>query len=445
MVKKPITIEEAHKWFDEQKVSNQSSFSGDNSLFNANPRWASATMATSQLGSEFLIAPLNLSFSGRRCIPRLLVRRDSSGELSGRYLLYLPENTNGIYSPSNFTGCVIYTDFYGHYLHGYKVLNGNVVGLATAARSDGRGNAHSRGCIAFEVCTPVIMQAFGGEGETCITVVNCSAGGSTSHWTSPGGWSSGSGGTGGGNNSSGGGPTWGSNQPPISLGELSQEARQFLTTKGFSEFQMDWLSTKPGLLDQNLNFLRTDGSEAGALFARKHTDTYISDLNYRQANLTANHPALGTEAWASTLRFNKLPPNAAEIALSVLYPVGALQIAINAITANLKEDELFPNHTSNGTERSNSFKHAYWNALNAASVVVGPVIAKLFGDAHESGQTGLATEMDLFNNAVGIQIGIDTGTFMSEGERANRVLDAVNIGLLKYLCNFVLVFTNQSC
>jgi hypothetical protein len=174
-----------------------------------------------------------------------------------------------------------------------------------------------------------------------------------------------------------------------------------------------------------------------------HSETLKSNSEYRQAN--ASMPTLGTEAWAQTLKFNGVPPNATEIVLSTLYPISALYVAINSVAAVTKEEELFPNHPIAGIGISNAFRHAYWNALNASTAGVGPNIAKLFGDAHEVGSTGLATEMDLFNNAVGIQIGIDTGTFMPEDIRATRVLDAINTGRLKYLCCLQLIFTNQTC
>ena len=73
-----------------------------------------------------------------------------------------------------------------------------------------------------------------------------------------------------------------------------------------------------------------------------------------------------------------------------------------------------------------------------------PLLAKLFSDAHEIGQSGLATYMDFYNNAVGIDIGL-TALFMSESGKANAVLQAVNNGRLKYICNGQLIFTNQTC
>jgi hypothetical protein len=178
-------------------------------------------------------------------------------------------------------------------------------------------------------------------------------------------------------------------------------------------------------------------------FAKLHKQLLSTDLGYRQRNAD-NYPVLGAEAWANKLRFEETPPNAQEILLSLLHPTAALQVATNALTATLEQRRLYP-IISNGSDISNAFRHTYWNALNASSLVIRPDIAKLFGDAHEFGQTGLATVMDLFNNAVGIQIGINTGTFMSESARANAVLLALQAGQLKYICNNLLIFTNQIC
>jgi hypothetical protein len=278
VAKKPITTEEAKKWFDKQKTSSQNASNADSSLFDANPLWTAATTGFSQSGSEFLVAPLNLTLTGGRCVPRLLIRRNPNGELSGRYLLYIPDEnyhtqTNGVQNPNSFAGAVIYTDFYGHYLHGYKIVNGQVVGTATTIKTDGRGISHLRSCISVTFCRPIFVFS----DTECFDVLICWGNGGT--WTAPGGWTDSPGGdyTGSGNSGSGqgsgtgGGSTWGSNQPPIDMGELSSEARQFLISKGFSEFQMDWLSTRPNLLNQILNYMRTDGSVEGALVSRKHT------------------------------------------------------------------------------------------------------------------------------------------------------------------------------
>lgn len=72
-------------------------------------------------------------------------------------------------------------------------------------------------------------------------------------------------------------------------------------------------------------------------------------------------------------------------------------------------------------------------------------MAKLFSNVQEYGQSGLATQMDIYNNAVGIAIGEETGILMSESDRAAAVLLALTNGRLKYICNGVLIFTNQIC
>ncbi len=52
---------------------------------------------------------------------------------------------------------------------------------------------------------------------------------------------------------------------------------------------------------------------------------------------------------------------------------------------------------------ANGYKHTMWNA--AMTYEMGSKTAKQFADAHEYGQTGAATDMDLANNELGRQIG----------------------------------------
>lgn len=73
----------------------------------------------------------------------------------------------------------------------------------------------------------------------------------------------------------------------------------------------------------------------------------------------------------------------------------------------------------------------------------GSDITKLFADAHEWGETGLATEMDYYNNDKGRTIGEDFNFFSSDAEISNAVLQAVIDGILKYINSIGnLVFTN---
>ncbi len=79
-------------------------------------------------------------------------------------------------------------------------------------------------------------------------------------------------------------------------------------------------------------------------------------------------------------------------------PTCASTIAGNYGIANLMTHHVFGYNIAN--ECSDAFRHAYFNAMNAAAC--GVELAKDFGDAREcTSDTDLAKEMDLFNNQVG--------------------------------------------
>ncbi|MEJ7627632.1 MAG: hypothetical protein WKF35_12270 [Ferruginibacter sp.] len=114
--------------------------------------------------------------------------------------------------------------------------------------------------------------------------------------------------------------------------------------------------------------------------------------------------------------------NPQEAALIALFPVQALQIYRNSRTAFAKTEAWVANHpgieNSLTDGRADALRHAYWNALNTSDV--GSVIAKLFGDAHEFGNTSpqdptalsnfyVSRQMDLHNNAIGSQLAINQG------------------------------------
>ena len=458
LVKKPITIQEAKKWFDGQKASSQSSLNGDSSLFQADPRWADATIASSQLGSEFLVAPLNLALTNGRCVSRLLVRRNPNGELSGRYLLYIPDENyrakyKGVYNPSNFTGAVIYTDFYGHYSHGYSLVNGSVVGTATAVQNSGRGNAHSRTCVTVTLCVPVLVLT---GGERCFDVIYCfGTNGSSGGSPTPGGWNDSpnqgtASSSSSGSSNSGGGSTWGNNQPAVVLGELTNEARQFLTAKGFTSNDMDYVSGFPDIAAQIFDYLAVDGSANAAELCKLHIKECTENSAYKFQNIQQK-PQLGTEAWAMMLRFDEEPANPSEILVAIRYPQAALIVQANA---ELARQETVRRFGLNGTDdNSDAFRHAYWNAINSGSANVGQGVAKEFADAHETGgnNTEIARQMDLFNNDVGRNIGNGLLAIpIRDARYSNAIWDALNNGLLRRICQrgafvIILIPTNQTC
>ncbi len=388
-----------------------------------------------------------------------MVRRLPNGNFIGRYALYFPttayrNQVQGHYNPLDFTGSVIYTDLNGNYTHGFKLENGQIIGTATATKSDGRLTSGLRGCLSITVCISQEQLPF--DGERCMTIMDCTFHASGANIPPPGtgsgpggGWNDG--GSAGGNSGGGGGGTttqpssvWASNQPPIVLGELSYEARQFLTTKGFSEFQMDWLAMKPNLLDQVLNYMRTDGSVEGALVSRQHVDLYVENVEYRNAMIAANYPLIGTDSWANAawemVKDEGWGDLTAEEQRMARANSGEFMIyALSAQGARI-ETRLRYNGHQDGTI-SNSFQHAYWNAL--LTTRMSQRRAREWTNAHEFGQNGIGTQMDLFNNAVGITIA--DSEFNGSQSLSGMIFRAVSEGRMRYICNGQLIPTNQGC
>lgn len=455
--KPTIKIDEVKKWFDEQvKQTSSASSSADSSLFQTTPRWELAANEFSQVGVEFLVTPLSLKLRGGGAVEsNLMVRRLPNGNFIGRYALYFPSTAyrnqvQGHYNPLDFTGSVIYTDLNGNYTHGFKLENGQVIGNATATKNDGRPTAGFRGCLTTTWCSVFIFPV---TGEQCITVVDCSFTGGGANIPTPGsgGWNDGSGtgngggGSNGGSSSSGNGSSWGSNQPPVVLGQLTYEATQFLTSKGFGTAEMDYLSGFPDITKQIFDYLTSDGSTEAARFCRAHLKKCLENSQYKFANIQQK-PALGTEGWANTLKFDDEPPTLQEVGLCLLHPIDAIAVSGNSDIAVV---ETTRRYLINGRDNiSDAFRHAYWNALNASDMNVN--VAKDFADAHESGvdltvpAVALARTMDFWNNDQGRTIGANHPT-ASDAELSNLVFQAIGTGLMRYICNDVLIPTNQTC
>lgn len=127
---------------------------------------------------------------------------------------------------------------------------------------------------------------------------------------------------------------------------------------------------------------------------------------------------------------------AAEIAIfENLSRVQQLSYLLNAKNAISKSQELYPDTLHNGI--GDAFRHAYWNALNV--IDLGLVITQQLTTAHEDRLPSYAfgnmeTQMDLFNNEIGRNIGlqIGDGSFMSVED---AVVQAVNNGNLRHLNN----------
>jgi uncharacterized protein DUF6973 len=108
------------------------------------------------------------------------------------------------------------------------------------------------------------------------------------------------------------------------------------------------------------------------------------------------------------------------------YADQAVQDTISRFSAQDRED---------GT-KGNAFQHAFWNAL---MMQWRSEYAAEFANAHEKypgwerWQETPFRNMDLDNNSVGRQIGIDN-RFATRQELANLVMNALNSGQLKVIC-----------
>jgi hypothetical protein len=140
-------------------------------------------------------------------------------------------------------------------------------------------------------------------------------------------------------------------------------------------------------------------------------------------------------------------PNAYEVLLFSIFPAAALAHIENTMEAMSRAEELCLNGTLcngdfSGLEdgKADAFRHSYWNALGTA--VFSDSIMKLFADAHEWGQDSLSVEMDLFNNEIGRNIGLNFSFSDSNELIEFFVLEALNNGELRYIDNGALIPTN---
>jgi hypothetical protein len=167
----------------------------------------------------------------------------------------------------------------------------------------------------------------------------------------------------------------------------------------------------------------------------------VSDQEYAQRNQAENYPAIGSIEWANTLDVTEegivddfMTLKAAEKALTLQYIPASLKIRKNRQIARSKQKGFWgsnPNVTWLG--KGDAFLHTYFQAINTQSV--GPYITKLFADAHETEHPPilhLETEMDLFNNDVGINIGVHNPNVNIHG-----MADIVHVAVLGGGCKYL--------
>lgn len=108
----------------------------------------------------------------------------------------------------------------------------------------------------------------------------------------------------------------------------------------------------------------------------------------------------------------------------------ALPIKNNAVVATEMATSIFGSEKGMGKgDKKDAFRHAFWMALNAQSV--GKDFSQKWGDAHEYStpkkETHLDLYMDIHNNDVGIEIGINNPNATPEQLR-DIILDKMNNG-----------------
>lgn len=84
-------------------------------------------------------------------------------------------------------------------------------------------------------------------------------------------------------------------------------------------------------------------------------------------------------------------------------------------------------------DKSDAFRHCFWSATLSRDI--GKFWAKLFTDAHETkpGQPKKEKEMDLHNNAVGLDIGFYYFIPDSDKSLSQQCQDALKAGKLKVI------------
>ena len=125
-----------------------------------------------------------------------------------------------------------------------------------------------------------------------------------------------------------------------------------------------------------------------------------------------------------------------EAALSAGFPSSALAVNNNKDIAEKCTQDYYGELWFDDIIEANAFKHAYWQALNSRSM--NPDLALSFAFAHEYKEENdtskeyldtttyiNATNMDLYNNAVGIAIGIAAGNDVTNEQLAEIVYEVV--------------------
>ncbi len=200
-----------------------------------------------------------------------------------------------------------------------------------------------------------------------------------------------------------------------------QKLDDIIFERGYILTYEDFVEIKIEMEDKNKNIPITD-KDAKLLIVKKIIekeklfDTYITP---------------SYTIWGKNL-------NAAEIALTVLFPIAAIQVYFDAQTATEEAENRYQYNTlyqGNG----DAFRHAYWNALMIYHI--GAFKAELFANAHESeAPDGIDKTMDLFNNSYGRYI----GQTWNPSDYISATMASIDYGFLYRIIDNQLVDTDSS-
>ena len=159
-----IKIDEVKEWYQRAKATfdrEKNLRSGSTGLDGVVPDWHFFQNSYNTIGQEFGVAPLNFMV-GSKGFARLLINRDSTGNLIGKYAIYLPDSmyrlaTHGRYTPQTFTGLILYFNSDGSFSYGNEYING-LKGRDASIIDKNRLNVIPRDCSVFTFTNLVPVQ-----------------------------------------------------------------------------------------------------------------------------------------------------------------------------------------------------------------------------------------------------------------------------------------------
>lgn len=430
---------------------------------------------------DILYTPIELNIKGNAKI--FLASINDEGTVDSKYIFLFytkPDN------PKLFSGYVLIYNLDGNLENIYQYKEGDEVQISSNNRiayrndSDGNGNGNGNGFSLGEILDWIGNDWFGLDGfitnEEVEVFAQAADGLGDSGFGNTGDWShsgihipilNNGGGSGNDNN--------GSNVDDIDWWKPNILFAHGLTLidaieVDLSSIEANWLlnTATQDQLDAIAIYLNSVNQVNGGGFYQSDIDFIINIINnllystsftYDESDYPGKEEGLPFQWWLDDdfiknsghfnirlITFLGTLPNDMEVLLFMLFHNQALLHLENASAARAKTEELVDSgilpDDGTGYSKANAFLHASWNALGAAEI--GVHITKLFADAHEYGETGLATEMDYHNNHKGRIIGSDYNIFTPDDVIFTPTYNAVLDGTLKYInSNGVLVPTNQ--